>query len=205
MNADGIGHEAAHVGEDERHAPDMVSWRHADRVRADGRHLRHERRWVRVPSGSRTSNAQESDPAWSPDGDWIAYIKRTPGTPVQNLWVMHPDGSGRRALTKQTGRAFTPAWSPDSTRIVFSHEPRSERLRTLHCRRRREGSAQRRSDCGRQLRAVMVAGRIEDRVPGGRCDLHRRARRRRRREADGQANNDSSPAWNPQPPASGDE
>jgi Tol biopolymer transport system component len=65
-------------------------------------------------------NAQESDPAWSPDGEWIAYIKRTPGTPVQNLWVMHPDGTGRQALTKQSGRAFTPSWSPDSTRIVFS-------------------------------------------------------------------------------------
>ena len=63
-------------------------------------------------------NAQESDPAWSPDGNWIAYIKRTPGTPVQNLWVMRPDGSGRRALTRQSGRTFTPAWSPDS--IVFS-------------------------------------------------------------------------------------
>jgi Tol biopolymer transport system component len=65
-------------------------------------------------------DAQESDPAWSPDGDWFAYIKRTPGTPVQNLWLMRPDGSERHALTRQSGRAFTPAWSPDSKRIVFS-------------------------------------------------------------------------------------
>jgi len=39
---------------------------------------------------------------------------------VQNLSLMHPDGSGRHALTRQTGRTFTPAWSPDSKRIVFS-------------------------------------------------------------------------------------
>jgi len=65
-------------------------------------------------------NAQESDPAWSPDGEWIAYVRRTPGAPVQNLWLMHPDGSARHALTHQTGRTFTPAWSPDSKRIVFS-------------------------------------------------------------------------------------
>ncbi len=66
-------------------------------------------------------NAEESDPAWSPDGKWIAYVRRTPGTPVQNVWVMHPDGSERRALTRhQAGRTFTPAWSPDSARIVFS-------------------------------------------------------------------------------------
>jgi len=65
-------------------------------------------------------NAEESDPAWSPDGKLIAYIRRTPGTPIQNVWVMQPDGSERRPLTKQNGRAFTPAWSPDGTRIVFT-------------------------------------------------------------------------------------
>ena len=63
---------------------------------------------------------EESDPSWSPDGAWIAYVRRTPGTTIQNVWVMRPDGSERRALTKQDGRAFTPAWSPDSKRIAYA-------------------------------------------------------------------------------------
>lgn len=72
------------------------------------------------------TNAEESDPAWSPDGEWIAYVRRTPGTPVREVWIMRPDGSERRALTKQNGRAFTPAWSPDSSRIVFSSNAKGE-------------------------------------------------------------------------------
>ena len=69
---------------------------------------------------------EESDPAWSPDGAWIAYVRRTPGTAIQNVWVMRSDGSERRALTKQDGRAFTPAWAPDSSRIVFATNAESD-------------------------------------------------------------------------------
>jgi Tol biopolymer transport system component len=70
--------------------------------------------------------AEESDPSWSPDGAWIAYVRRTPGTAIQNVWVMRPDGSERRPLTRQDGRAFTPAWSPDSRRIAFATNAESD-------------------------------------------------------------------------------
>jgi Tol biopolymer transport system component len=72
---------------------------------------------VRLVSDARVD---ESEPAWSPDGEWIAYVRREPGTATREVWLMRPDGSDRRRLTRQTGRSATPAWSPDSSRIVFA-------------------------------------------------------------------------------------
>jgi Tol biopolymer transport system component len=145
-------------------------------------------------------NAQESDPSWSPDGDWIAYIKRTPGTPVQNLWVMHPDGTGRRALTKQAGRAFTPSWSPDSERIVFTMN-RDESVFELFTI----------GLDGKRLRSVVPT--VHDNFepawsPDGSKIAYQEDGAVFTVELGGgdvkrltdQATNDSSPAWNPQPP-----
>ena len=49
-------------------------------------------------------------------------------SPTQNIWTIHPDGSGLTQLTKydQVGQAtFHPTWSPDGTQILFSHSPSS--------------------------------------------------------------------------------
>jgi Tol biopolymer transport system component len=58
----------------------------------------------------------EGSPAWSPDGRWIAFhrsgIERDPGEhpAQQDLWLVHPDGTGETRLT--TDGAFAPAWQP---------------------------------------------------------------------------------------------
>jgi len=119
MDADGSGARALTSGRaNDTHA----TWS------PDGKHLAFARDgdiYVMSSGGSDAKAisdvpAPESDPAWSPDGRWIAYISGTPGTPVQNLWLMRPNGTGRHALTRQGGRAYTPGWSPDGRRIVFS-------------------------------------------------------------------------------------
>lgn len=38
----------------------------------------------------------EMDPAWSPDGRWVAYRRVTGGRP--ELWIVHADGTGPRSL-----------------------------------------------------------------------------------------------------------
>lgn len=56
------------------------------------------------------------DPAWSPDGKWIAYAARDGDT--TRLWVMHPDGTGQQQIVSD-GRNRGPAWSPDGTQLAF--------------------------------------------------------------------------------------
>jgi Tol biopolymer transport system component len=70
--------------------------------------------------------ADETEPAWSPDGRWIAYSRRDPGSSIRELWLVRPDGSQRRRLTKINGIAQAPSWSPDGRHIVFSANVRND-------------------------------------------------------------------------------
>jgi Tol biopolymer transport system component/uncharacterized protein YjbI with pentapeptide repeats len=61
-----------------------------------------------------------SAPAWSPDGEKIAFSKSTHGG-LSFIYIMNADGSGEpRRLTKESfARDTDPAWSPDGTKIAF--------------------------------------------------------------------------------------
>ena len=68
------------------------------------------------------SPAQAAQPAWSPDGNWIAYVKARTGSPG-DIWLIRPDGAEDHVLI--TNGAF-PAWSPDGGRIAFSRSTAEE-------------------------------------------------------------------------------
>ena len=62
----------------------------------------------------------DSAPAWSPDGQWVAF-GRAPADAAagRQLWLMHPDGSDARALTSDANLFHgPPAWSPDGTTLL---------------------------------------------------------------------------------------
>ena len=63
------------------------------------------------------------NPAWSPDGERIAYARSIGETNTHTedyaVWVMDADGSGQRRLTKGSDRGFWPAWSPDGSQLAF--------------------------------------------------------------------------------------
>jgi len=62
---------------------------------------------------------RDSDPRWSPDGRWLAFLSARGEEPPQ-LYLMPSGGGEARRLTNLEGGAGTAVWSPDGTRIVFA-------------------------------------------------------------------------------------
>jgi Tol biopolymer transport system component len=60
-------------------------------------------------------------PAWSRDGKLIAFDQLGADHRRQQIFVMEPDGSHKRQLTRdQNWSCMHPTWSPDGSRIAFS-------------------------------------------------------------------------------------
>jgi WD40-like Beta Propeller Repeat len=56
-------------------------------------------------------------PRWSPDGRFIAYASQAKRAAQKGLWVVRPDGSARRRVSRETPSTF--AWSPDGTTLAY--------------------------------------------------------------------------------------
>ncbi|HXO26367.1 MAG TPA: PDZ domain-containing protein [Thermoanaerobaculia bacterium] len=66
-----------------------------------------------------TPGVRAMNPAWSPDGRWIAYLSDRSGE--YEIWVRDAGGAGaeRRVTTDGDIWRFPPAWSPDSRKLAF--------------------------------------------------------------------------------------
>src|SRR4051794_40184878 len=65
-----------------------------------------------------TYGPSDTEPAYSPDGRWLAFCRAAAGG-VPQLWVMPTDGGDPRCLTEAVLGVSSPRWSPDSRLIVF--------------------------------------------------------------------------------------
>ncbi|MGH9792639.1 MAG: amidohydrolase family protein, partial [Candidatus Acidiferrales bacterium] len=71
--------------------------------------------------------AREFQPAWSPDGAWIAYVTWSGGS--GHLWKMRADGFGAPVQLTRTPAFYSdPVWSPDGERIVALRGSRQLRV-----------------------------------------------------------------------------
>jgi len=79
-------------------------------------------------AGERLLVAEAAEPAWSPDGEWIAFTSARDEHgatcfhecyPSGELYLARADGSGIRRLTHNEADDRSPAWSPDGSEIAF--------------------------------------------------------------------------------------
>jgi Tol biopolymer transport system component len=83
-----------------------------------------------LPSGTprrlTSDTVKEQVPAWSPDGQWLAYVTWTDQGGTLNK--IRADGRSRPVrLTTDSAFYDTPVWSPDGARIVVVKGPRAPR------------------------------------------------------------------------------
>lgn len=88
--------------------------------------------WVVNANGGsqRALTAVDEDadaPAWSLDGERIAFSKRDPDRETddvtdnqRDIYVMNPDGTEETRLTELADAEIDPVWSPDGKQIAFS-------------------------------------------------------------------------------------
>jgi Tol biopolymer transport system component len=78
-------------------------------IEPDGRHL---------TMLTNLTDQVADDPAWSSDGQRIAYVVRE-SNGASDIWVINGDGSGAYALTSGPGSSWGPTWSPDGSRLAY--------------------------------------------------------------------------------------
>ena len=80
--------------------------------------------WEKGSSRRLTGDRISRQPAWSPDGRWIAHVKIDVSS--SDLWVMDDASGNGRQLTNnyspdrvKNNWAFRPQWWPDSSRLLY--------------------------------------------------------------------------------------
>ena len=66
------------------------------------------------------TGAEELQPAWSPEGRRIVFVRRTGRVRRPDLFVMNAAGRARTRLTSSALAERDPSWSPNGTLIVYS-------------------------------------------------------------------------------------
>jgi Tol biopolymer transport system component len=75
-------------------------------------------RWLVVPLWEVNTEFNENLPAWSPDGERLAFVSTRDGD--FEIYVLNSDGTVDQ-LTHNSFIDYAPAWSPDGSQITFQN------------------------------------------------------------------------------------
>ena len=85
--------------------------------------------WFRPDGGWPTqltiSDQRQKDPAWSPDGKWIAYASDYDGNEQWDVFAVSPKtGDVQNLTTTKEISEDSPVWSPDSKYLAYIRKPK---------------------------------------------------------------------------------
>ncbi len=66
-------------------------------------------------------------PRWSPDGEWIAYLRRD--AELTQVWRARVDGTGAEQITRDAGSVSDFIWSSDGRALIYDAGPSEQALR----------------------------------------------------------------------------
>jgi eukaryotic-like serine/threonine-protein kinase len=76
-----------------------------------------------------SERGDETDPAFSPEGDVVAYVSEKSGN--KDIWIKRISGGDAIQITRDPGDDFDPDWSPDGSTIVYRSNSRNAGLYTV--------------------------------------------------------------------------